>query len=712
MKAYWSYAPLAAAFCMLSFVACSGSPTRLTPAAPFAALEQSHAAPPAAAKLTQDLFITNDSGIKNQVVAFLAPDGKRVDVGTSLYGSDDWEPGYPVVDSKGNLFIPYDPQVTTPCSSTKRGCIEEFAPPYDGKPFATITRGVCRPASGPFSGIALNAADDLFVLNVCVESSKELGSYIQEFKPPYTGASIATLRFPNTYSPYNILVSQKSGNIFIAAFVPGSNSSSEVLVFSTPAKKWGQKIASITTDLGKCNGVYCFVGGMALDSSDDLFISYDGTSSFVNELSPPYTHAPKATITLGVQDAGSLALDAKNDLFVANSKGLQSERPYIAEYVAPYKSKPIRTISQDIYYIDDITQLLIGNAANLFVTEKQAYAGSAGYSLEFAPPYNAKPLIWDQEPQFSPVGMALGPAKSASGTWMLPDAKAIPKLIYLSNSDTGNVDVYNYATHAAVGAFSVGDPGNQCVDASGDVFITSGAAVEEYAHGGKKPLQTLQTSDAAIGCSIAPGGDLAVANAPKSFSSGNPAVIDVYPHAAGSPKIISAGECYYIAGIAYDGKGNLYLQGTARQGSETVVCELPKGSSSVRLVKSNVAEASPGVVMWDGKYITLYDNDAVGSPDEPAIYQMRENAAGNLTKVGETLIRDGDCRYGPNSAQPFIVGNKNPPVNNEQGTAVIGTTYNCFDRFDYWSYPAGGVPTSFFKFDSSRPSGESVSIAE
>jgi hypothetical protein len=58
------------------------------------------------------------------------------------------------------------------------------------------------------------------------------------------------------------------------------------------------------------------------------------------------------------------------------------------------------------------------------------------------------------------------------------------------------------------------------------------------------------------------------------------------------------------------------------------------------------------------------------------------------------------------------VGLKNTPVNNEQGTAVVGSNVYCYDgQFFFWPYPSGGDPSGSLFDAPYAPQGQSVSIA-
>ena len=71
------------------------------------------------------------------------------------------------------------------------------------------------------------------------------------------------------------------------------------------------------------------------------------------------------------------------------------------------------------------------------------------------------------------------------------------------------------------------------------------------------------------------------------------------------------------------------------------MAELPAGASALEPVSVKQTIYFPGGVMWDGKYITLTDQDAGGNPSSPAttIYQMSEQGSGILRLSAVLLLR-------------------------------------------------------------------------
>ena len=298
--------------------------------------------------------------------------------------------------------------------------------------------------------------------------------------------------------------------------------------------------------------------------------------------------------------------------------------------------------------------------------------------------------------------------RDARRSWMSPDAKRLKQLLYISDWDTNDVYVYDYKTRAQVGTLTGFDePYGQCVDSKGDVFVANfnGASLVEYAHGGSTPIATLSTDGSTIGCSVDKRGDVAAANFVTDSGTGD---IQVFAHGGGTPTVYTNGSCAYLWPPGYDDKGNLYVQG---ESDDFFVCELPAGGNALRTVSVNQKINFGGSVMWDGKYITLTDTEYNGEPDGTGIVQATESSSGDLTVVNETLLQDTCEGSYVDVVQPFIVGEKNTPVNRKQGTAVAGADLWCTSQaYAIWAYPGGGDPAR--SIASAPPAyGQAVSIA-
>jgi hypothetical protein len=292
------------------------------------------------------------------------------------------------------------------------------------------------------------------------------------------------------------------------------------------------------------------------------------------------------------------------------------------------------------------------------------------------------------------------------------DAGHVAEILYVGDDDQGEVHSYNYKTGAHNGLLKfLSNPQGQCVDAKGNVFVASfgNRTVVEYRRGEIHPLKTFKTSGSPVDCSVAPNGDLAVANRYTPTSLGD---VDIFKRAQGKPRSYSNAACSLVGADGYDGSGNLYVQ--SGNYTTATACELPAGSTSMRAVTLSVTMNSPGGVMWDGQNITMAtscDSSCGGT----LIYQMQEDTSGNLTAVSHTVLATDGCSKPAAIRFPFILGKVNTPENHTLATAVVGGSsggYRC-DFVSVWKYPGGGKPSRTIKIAKiAGLNGQSVSIAQ
>lgn len=308
-------------------------------------------------------------------------------------------------------------------------------------------------------------------------------------------------------------------------------------------------------------------------------------------------------------------------------------------------------------------------------------------------------------------------------SWMLPEAKSAKRLLYLSNSGT-EVMVYDYKTFKQVGMLTgLSTPEGECVDASGDVWILedangdegAGNAVE-FAHGGTAVLNEVTTNQPPDTCSVSPNGDLEITDGGiLSGSELGPGEVQIWKHASGTPTDYGTiASCYYLSSGGYDNKGNLYVTGASNTESSSGICELRAGGKGLVPVEADKAITDPTGIMWDGKFMAVSNFSNAHSNYTATIFQTAERRNGKTLKVvGGAKLRD-NC-FGDEvdvSPPPFIVGTKNTPVNDTQGTGVLGFNFTCGinpSHFRLWPYPAGGKPIR--ETDVASGGGEAVSIA-
>ncbi len=242
-------------------------------------------------------------------------------------------------------------------------------------------------------------------------------------------------------------------------------------------------------------------------------------------------------------------------------------------------------------------------------------------------------------------------------------------LLYVSDTETSDVYVFSYPKGKLVQTLTgFTDPAGECVDKSGDVFITNtgGSNILEYAHGGSAAIATLNDPGYfPTGCSVDPlTGNLAVTN--FSTSRSGPGNVVIYRNAKGKPTgnyMDSAINSMLLC--SYDNAGNLFLDGLT-QASAFRFAELRKGATSLVNVKLNQSIQNAGGVEWDGT------NVAVGDQATNVIYQFAISGEKGK-KVGSTLLSGAAEVF-----QFWIDGSK-----------IIGPNAYGAD-VGIWHYPAGG----------------------
>ncbi|MGC9993550.1 MAG: SMP-30/gluconolactonase/LRE family protein [Candidatus Cybelea sp.] len=292
-------------------------------------------------------------------------------------------------------------------------------------------------------------------------------------------------------------------------------------------------------------------------------------------------------------------------------------------------------------------------------------------------------------------------------SWMLPGAQDTKKLLYVSDSATDDVYVYDYPKGMAVGKLTGFDyPDGQCVDASGDVYITNfeGGNVVEYAHGGTEPIKTLTTNGNAVGCSVSPSGDLAVTNFSTKKGPGN---VLIFKSGSGEPTAYSdPSDCYYLWPAGYDDNGNLFAEG---EYTSVGVCWLPAGGTSMSAIGFGQQISFPGSVMWTGKSLALTDQNYGNY--QTGLY-IATLSGSSLHLVGKVGFSDTCNGVYADVAQPFLVGRHNTPVNKTAATVVIGGNLWCSNVVDFWSFLQGGNPHSTLTGAPQAPDGQSVSFGK
>ncbi|HET6276480.1 MAG TPA: hypothetical protein VFE16_11175 [Candidatus Cybelea sp.] len=198
-----------------------------------------------------------------------------------------------------------------------------------------------------------------------------------------------------------------------------------------------------------------------------------------------------------------------------------------------------------------------------------------------------------------------------ASSWMSAGAKT-HDLLYISDISTNDVYVYSYPQGTLAGTLrGFQSPVRVCSDANGNVYITNTHArqILEYAHGGMKPIATYDDKGfLPTDCSVDPTtGTLAVANtSAKRSSIGS---IAIYKKGVTTPKIYHAANVVAYLFCAYDGAGNLYVNGL-NSAYDTAFIEKPHGAKKFQPIALDHKLGGWGGVQWDGKYVAVGDGSS------------------------------------------------------------------------------------------------------
>jgi len=243
------------------------------------------------------------------------------------------------------------------------------------------------------------------------------------------------------------------------------------------------------------------------------------------------------------------------------------------------------------------------------------------------------------------------------------------KLLYVTEN-SNDVNVYTYPALSYVGQLTGFDqPLFDCADKKGNVWIIDYGYGEafKYAHGGTMPIAELTGLFSPYACAVDKNtGDLAIAENPNPGPSGYGEVA-IYHKAKGSPTFYVDRNFTLASGLAYDGSGNLWVDGFAA-GDAFHYAELPAGSATFNEVSLNVTPDWPGSVVWDGHYIDVADIT-------DTVYQTQGSTVVNTITLNLTADQLRGYFVTPSKKQQLIAADS-------YGNDVA-----------VFSYPAGGSST-------------------
>jgi hypothetical protein len=263
------------------------------------------------------------------------------------------------------------------------------------------------------------------------------------------------------------------------------------------------------------------------------------------------------------------------------------------------------------------------------------------------------------------------------GSQTLPGAPAGPMLAqhvprgngevqYISNYYNTALLEFDYPKgESSIGSIS-GVGGGLCTKGARTFWVATGSEVAEFKAGGTKPIRVLKAGGAS--CAIdSTSGNLA------ALTGGG---VIIFRHAHGKGKVYGGSGLSEAFFDGYDGSGNLFIDGfNSSNGVELL--ELPKGSSTFKVIRTSNTVGFPGSVQWDGTYLTVFDQLA------NAAYQYTVSGTSATLEGTVQLSGSVDCAQ-TWITQPYIycadAGNDDGEVfNYPAGGSLVATLTGPFD---------------------------------
>jgi hypothetical protein len=286
----------------------------------------------------------------------------------------------------------------------------------------------------------------------------------------------------------------------------------------------------------------------------------------------------------------------------------------------------------------------------------------------------------------APLGSTNQSVGSERGrSWMEPNAGK-GALLYISDASTNDVVVYHYPSGTEAGVLTgFNGPQGECLDKAGDVWIanTGASNLLEYAHGGTAPMATLDDSGQyPVDCAVDKNnGTLAAANIIARTGRHRRGSLSIYPHATGSPTIVTSAHVYLMYALGYDYHDNLFVDGR-NPNKQFQFGELAGGSGAIEPITLSGATINfPGGVQFAQGRVN------VGDQGGAVIYQATETG----TITGSTPLSGSlDC-------VDFFIDGK---------TVICPDAGN--GSVEFYNYPVGGSPVQIVTGLAS-PTGAAVS---
>ncbi len=255
-----------------------------------------------------------------------------------------------------------------------------------------------------------------------------------------------------------------------------------------------------------------------------------------------------------------------------------------------------------------------------------------------------------------------------AGSWFRHDSSSGGDLVYTTQGGDVAIYAFNGKQVGELKGFEFTGVYGLCSDTQGDVWVTYGDSMLEYARGGTIPIAQLYTNGTAASCAVDPTtGDIAVADGPGEELGSE---IDVYTNIYEPGKTYKDPDMNVYLYCTYDGQGNLFVNGARNLKKGSVLAELSQGSSTMQTVKMDEKFERAGGLQWDGQYV------AIGDSLKHVVYEMSV-ADGLATTASTSHFHDWSGAHFK-TIEPFAIGN---------GEIVLTFSER---QTGFWKFPGGG----------------------
>ncbi len=290
-------------------------------------------------------------------------------------------------------------------------------------------------------------------------------------------------------------------------------------------------------------------------------------------------------------------------------------------------------------------------------------------------------------------------------SWISPDVQRAPRLLFVSDTATDDVDIFTMPDMALKGTITgFNQPQGECSDKHGNIYVanTQETQVDEYSRIGTLLNTYPDKSGYPVGCAVNPlNGDLAVANV-SSFSGLGHVLLFTSPSSRPTMLINPAQVSYFFLG--YDIHGDLWVDGRDKQKNYIVsscggfVCR------TIDLTGGKIY--FPGAVQWDQKEYSwvLFDQRCGNTTAACSYWVSGTGVLGQATNYQN---------YSGGAVCDLIQG----------VVAAYGKRYTAGSDYEYtgcpnagnssvnrWQYPTGGAPTNYAtEAVTQQPAGAAIS---